>query len=63
MIKVRSATMQMPIGSAAPSSRPARSGLPGTRRGRAPTAVERTTFVLDDSAGGWYACVDRGRYA
>jgi hypothetical protein len=22
-----------------------------------------TTFVLDDPAGGWYACIDCGRYA
>jgi hypothetical protein len=22
-----------------------------------------TTFVLDDPAGGWYACIECGRYA
>jgi hypothetical protein len=22
-----------------------------------------TTFVLDDAAGGWYACIECGRYA
>ena len=24
---------------------------------------EHTTFVLDDPAGGWYACIECGRYA
>jgi hypothetical protein len=63
MIKVRSSTAQMPIGSTARSSRPVRSALPPYQTRTCARCGRRTTFVLDDPVGGWYACIDCGRYA
>lgn len=63
MFKVRNSTMQMQIGSAARPSRPVRSALPANQTRTCARCGRRTTFVLDDPAGGWYACIECGRYA
>jgi ribosomal protein S14 len=37
--------------------------LPATQIRTCSSCGRHTTFVLEDSAGGWYICRDCGRYA
>jgi hypothetical protein len=51
----------MPVGS--PSLSQVRTTLPPYQTRICARCGHNTTFVLEDAAGGWYSCVECGRYA
>jgi hypothetical protein len=64
MFRTRISTRErMRVPAFAPSIRPLQNTLAPYQTRTCARCGRHTTFVLDDPAGGWYVCIECGRYA